>query len=133
MALDLHAYVVSEVPFVAGAGGGPFYSPGADYSANVAGSTGSNDAGGLIIDVSGAFAGDNFDVIVQTSVEDALAPNTWSDTNSRTNGIVVAGQYQLHITDPIISRCRVKIVKNAGAADVTWTIRWMSDRALALL
>jgi hypothetical protein len=133
MALDLHAFVVSETAFIAGSAAGPFFSSGADYSASVPGSTGSNDAGGVIIEVTGAFGADNFDVIVQTAVESASPSATWNDTNSRVNGIVVAGQYQLHITDPIISRCRLKIVKNAGATDVTWTVRWMSDRALALL
>jgi hypothetical protein len=133
MALDIHAYVANETAFLAGAAAGPFYSTGADYSASVPGSTGSNDAGGVIIEVTGAFGADNFDAIVQTAVENASPSATWVDTNSRVNGIVVAGQYQLHITDPILSRCRLKIVKNAGAADVTWTIRWMSDRAVAAI
>ena len=132
MALDIHAFIARETaltPVVY-----PATSTGADYSASVPGSTGTNDAGGVIIEVTGAFAGDSFDCIVQTSVEDAGTGNEfWVDTNSRVNGITATGQYQLHITDPIVAQCRLRIVRNAGAAAITFRINWMSDRALALL
>jgi len=133
MALDIHAFsaVETATSFLAF----PAATVGADYSATVPGSTGTNDAGGLILIVTGALAASSFDAIVQTAVENAppgLVPDLWVDTNSRINGIAALGQYQLHITDPIISKCRLRIVRTAGAATPTWSTTWLSDRAVQL-
>jgi hypothetical protein len=165
MALDLHAYVLVD-DIDPATGSAPFqplvypsegvFTVGADYSAGVAGSTGRNDSGGLILQATFGLLGNagTFDVYLQTAVEDAepyppyqslpppVGTDAWVDTNPKILGITkptpgTVRRYQLHITDPIVSKCRLRIVRTLPVGAVatnfpTWSTFWMSDRALAL-
>lgn len=139
MSLDIHSYIAEEpTTLVLTSGAGPFFSGGANYGADVPGSIGYNDAGGLIVVISdggGGLGGLLCDIIVQTATEDAnpSGETQWVDTASRLNGISSFDTFQLHLTDPIITKVRAKLVKSSGTQNVNIAYAWMSDRAVELL
>ena len=121
--LDVFSFGVSEAPVLCGAGG-DVVSTGITLFHNP-------QYGGLGISVvlSGAIDG-NFDLVIETAVQAAAPgqPGSWSETSDRINGVNALGSVSIPCANPVLDKCRVKIVKNAGTVDTTFGITWLADK-----
>jgi len=120
---DILAFGVDEAPVLCGSGGN-VVTTGVTLALNP-----QYGALGLSVVLSGVIDG-NFDLVVETAVQAAnpAEADSWQETNDRINGVVALGTYSLVIANPVIDKCRIKIVKNAGTLDTTFTPTWLGDK-----